>query len=54
MPIKSKVPKPTEKAESIFQTEARLKKEALEISKNFKHTKPVILLAANGTKRQLN
>jgi hypothetical protein len=41
MPIKSKRPKPTEKAESIFQTEARLKKEALEISKTFIHSKPI-------------
>jgi hypothetical protein len=42
------------KAESIFETDARLKREALEISKTFTHTKPVILLTANGTKRQLN
>ena len=29
------------KAESIFETEARLKKEAIEISKKFQHTKPI-------------
>jgi hypothetical protein len=42
------------KAESIFDTEKRLREEAITISKNFKHTNPVILLTANGTKRQLN
>jgi hypothetical protein len=29
------------KAESIFETEARLKREALEISKTFVHQKPI-------------
>ena len=33
--------KPDSKAETIFETEARLKKEAIELSKNFKHTKPI-------------
>lgn len=32
------------KNETIFETEARLKKEALEISKNFVHTKPTKFL----------
>jgi len=29
------------KTESIFEMEARLKKEAIEIAKTFKHTKPI-------------
>lgn len=29
------------KNESIFEYEARLKKEAIEIAKNFVHTKPI-------------
>ncbi|REH00289.1 hypothetical protein C8P67_103265 [Flavobacterium aquicola] len=33
--------KPLDKSESIFEYEARLKKEAIEIAKNFVHTKPV-------------
>ncbi len=32
--------RPTLKAESIFDAEKRLQKEAKEISKNFIHTKP--------------
>lgn len=32
--------RPELKTESIFETDARLKKEALTISKNFVHTKP--------------
>lgn len=41
MVLNKKHPKPIAKAETIFETEARLKKEALELAKNFKHTKPV-------------
>lgn len=41
MHLNKKHPKPILKTESIFETEARLKKEALEISKKFKHTKPI-------------
>jgi hypothetical protein len=33
--------RPAPKIETIFETEARLKKEALEISKSFIHTKPI-------------
>lgn len=37
-----KLPKqPPEKSESIWETEARLRREAIEISKNFVHKKPV-------------
>lgn len=41
MYINIKRKKAIEKTESIYDYEARLKKEALEISKNFIHTKPV-------------
>lgn len=41
MHINKKRKKPDIKNETIFETEARLKKEALEISKTFVHTKPV-------------
>ena len=33
--------KALEKTETIFEYEARLKKEAIELSKNFIHTKPI-------------
>ncbi|URC13963.1 hypothetical protein [Flavobacterium sp. B183] len=40
-----KIPKkPLDKSETIWETEARLKKEAIEISKNFIHTKPTKFL----------
>jgi len=35
------IKKPINKSESIWETEARLKREAIEISKNFKHVKPI-------------
>lgn len=38
---KIKGKKPDAKFETIFETEARLKKEAIEIAKTFKHTKPI-------------
>lgn len=37
---KTRPSKPIDKTESIWEEEARLRKEALEISKNFVHTKP--------------
>lgn len=40
MHIKKIRNKALEKTETIFEYEARLKKEAIEISKNFVHTKP--------------
>jgi hypothetical protein len=40
MYINKKRPKPIEKSESIFDTEKRLREEAITISKNFTHTKP--------------
>lgn len=36
-----KINKPIDKGESIFEESARLRLEALEIAKNFKHTKPI-------------
>lgn len=33
--------RPLNKSETIWEADARLKKEAIEISKNFKHTKPI-------------
>ena len=41
MHINKKRKKPETKNETIFETEARLKAEAIEIAKNFKHTKPI-------------
>jgi hypothetical protein len=41
MYINQKRKKPDPKAETIFEYEARLKKEAIEIAKNFVHKKPV-------------
>lgn len=41
MHIKKTPKKALEKTETIFEFEARLKKEAIEISKNFVHTKPI-------------
>jgi hypothetical protein len=41
MRLNKKRPKPPEKAERIFDTEKRLREEAITISKNFNHTKPV-------------
>jgi hypothetical protein len=41
MYLNKKKKKPDTKNETIFETEARLKKEALEISKSFIHTKPI-------------
>jgi hypothetical protein len=37
---KTRPSKPIHKTESIWEYEARLKKEAAEITKNFVHTKP--------------
>ena len=37
---KTRPSKPIDKTESIWEYEARLKKEAAEISKNFIHSKP--------------
>jgi hypothetical protein len=39
--LNKKKKKPTPKSESIFDYEARLKKEAVELSKTFIHTKPI-------------
>lgn len=47
MYINKKRKKPDPKAESIFETEACLRKEAREISKNFVHMKPVKYLIKN-------
>jgi hypothetical protein len=41
MHIKKMPKKALQKTETIFEYEARLKKEAIEISKNFVHTKPI-------------
>lgn len=41
MRLGKKREKPYTKTETIFETEARLKKEAIELSKNFKHQKPI-------------
>lgn len=41
MYLNKKKKKPETKNETIFETEARLKKEALTISKSFIHTKPI-------------
>lgn len=41
MHINQKRKRAIEKTESIFEYEARLRKEAIEISKAFVHTKPV-------------
>lgn len=41
MYINQKRKKPNTKLESIFETEARLRAEAIETAKNFKHTKPI-------------
>lgn len=41
MHLNKKRPKPIPKTETIFETEARLRKEAIKISKTFVHTKPV-------------
>lgn len=41
MYLNKKKKKPETKNETIFETEARLKKEALTISKSFIHVKPV-------------
>jgi hypothetical protein len=38
---KNRPAKPIDKTESIWEYEARLKKEALEISRTFNHTKPI-------------
>jgi hypothetical protein len=34
-------PKPNPKTETIFDTEKRLRNEAIEIAKNYVHTKPI-------------
>ena len=48
---KKKYPKrPTLKAESIFDTEKRLRQEAKQISENFIHSKPVKFLLKRGYK----
>jgi len=44
---KKKRKKPDTKAETIFETEARLIREAKEISKKFVHTKPIKFLLKN-------
>lgn len=41
MYLNKKKKKPDTKTETIFEIEARLKKEALKISKSFIHTKPI-------------
>lgn len=41
MYLNKKKKKPDTKNETIFETEARLKKEARTISKTFIHTKPI-------------
>jgi hypothetical protein len=41
MILNKKNKKAVEKSESIYDYEARLKQEAIEISKNFVHTKPI-------------
>lgn len=41
MHIKKIPKKALEKTETIWETDARLKREAIEISKNFVHTKPI-------------
>ncbi len=41
MPRNKKRINPLAKRETITETEARLKKEAIELSKNFKHQKPI-------------
>jgi hypothetical protein len=41
MHLNKKRPKPIEKTESIFETEKRLREEALHVSKTFHHTKPI-------------
>ncbi len=41
MHLNKKRKKPIDKNESIFDEEARLRKEAIIISKNFVHTKPI-------------
>lgn len=40
-PINKRRKKPLDKNETIFEEEARLKLEAKEIAKNFKHVKPI-------------
>lgn len=41
MRLYKKPKRPTLKAESIFDTEKRLKKEAIKISQTFNHTQPI-------------
>jgi hypothetical protein len=41
MYLNKKRPKPAEKSESIFDTEKRLREEAIAIARNFTHTKPI-------------
>lgn len=41
MPRNKKRINPPSKRETIFQTETRLKKEAIEIAQNHTHTKPI-------------
>jgi hypothetical protein len=41
MYINPKRKKPIQKTENFFEYEARLKREAIEIAKNFVHTKPI-------------
>lgn len=41
MHINKKRKKPIPKTETIFETESRLRKEAIEIAKTFVHVKPV-------------
>lgn len=40
MHLDKTIKKPTKAIESIFEMEYRLRKEAIEIAKNFKHIKP--------------
>lgn len=40
MHLNKDLKKPTKAIESIFEIEHRLRKEAIEIAKNFKHVKP--------------
>jgi hypothetical protein len=41
MYLNKKKKKPDHKNETIFETEARLRLEAIQISKSFVHTKPI-------------
>lgn len=40
--------------ETLHEDRNRMRQEAIALAEKFKHTKPIILLSANGSKRQLN